>query len=63
MLCCNTPVLPSTDTEAFRLQLLVVTVMVYSLPGVSTLKVHSLMFDSTFLVSTVTLPAGHRRNY
>lgn len=52
----NTPVLPSTDTEVFSFPLLVVTVMVYCLPGMSTLNVHSLMLGSTFLVAFEMLP-------
>lgn len=55
----DSPVLPSTDTEVLRFWLLVATVIEYCLPGVSTLKVHSLMFDSTSLVSTVVLPVTH----
>ena len=58
---CNTPVLPSTDTELLRFLLLVVTVMEYCLPGLSTLKVHSLMFGSTSLIFTVTLPTRYRK--
>lgn len=61
ILSVNTPVLPSTDAELLRFRLMVATVMVYFLPGVSTLKVHSLMFGSTSLVSTVMLPVQCRR--
>lgn len=57
----HTPVRPCKDTDVFTFPLLVVTVMVYCLPGVRTLNVHSLLFGSTSLVSMVTLSGRCRR--
>lgn len=60
-MCTNSPVLPCRDTEALSVPLLVVTVTVYSLPGTSTLNVHSLVFGCSSLVSMVT-PATTNRH-